>query len=120
MESRAPAPFARAAGADALLTNKVVIGREQLELLPRLVYIGVLATGTNIVDVAAAHDRGIVVANVPDYSTPNVVQATFALLLELTNRVGHHDRTVHEGRWAAGPDFCYWDGDLVELEETNY
>lgn len=106
---------ARAAGADALLTNKVVLGREQLASLPRLTYIGVLATGTNIVDVAAAHDRGIVVTNVPDYSTPNVVQATFALLLELTNRVGHHDCTVHEGRWAACPDFCYWDGDLVEL-----
>ncbi len=55
------------------------------------------------------------VANVPDYSTPNVVQATFALLLEHTNRVGHHDATVHAGRWAASPDFCYWEGELVEL-----
>jgi glycerate dehydrogenase len=67
------------------------------------------------VDVAAAKARGIPVCNVPAYSTPGVAQAVFALLLELTNRTGHHDRTVHEGRWAAGPDFCYWDGDLVEL-----
>ena len=105
----------RAAEADAILTNKAVVGREQIEALPRLKYVGVLATGYNIVDVAAARDRGIPVTNVPEYSTPNVVQATWALLLELTNRVGHHDRTVHEGRWAAGPDFCYWDGELVEL-----
>lgn len=106
---------ARAAGADAVLTNKAVVGREQIAALPDLKVIGVLATGTNIVDGAAARERGIPVCNVPDYSTPNVIQATWALLLELTNRVGHHDRTVHEGRWAACPDFCYWDGELVEL-----
>lgn len=106
---------ARAAAADAILTNKCPIGREQILALPSLKYIGVLATGFNIVDVVAARERGIVVANVPDYSTPNVVQATFALLLELTNHVGHHDATVHAGRWAACPDFCYWDGELVEL-----
>lgn len=106
---------ARVAGADAVLTNKAVVGREQIAALPDLRCIGVLATGTNIVDGAAARERGIPVCNVPDYSTPNVIQATWALLLELTNRVGHHDRTVHEGRWAACPDFCYWDGDLVEL-----
>jgi glycerate dehydrogenase len=105
----------RAAAADAILTNKCPIGREQILALPSLKYVGVLATGFNIVDVVAARERGIVVANVPDYSTPNVVQATFALLLELTNHVGHHDATVHAGRWAACPDFCYWDGDLVEL-----
>ena len=106
---------ARAAGADVVLTNKAILGREQIAALPGLKYVGVLATGHNIVDGAAARERGIPVTNVPDYSTPNVIQATWALILELTNRVGHHDRTVHEGRWAACPDFCYWDGDLVEL-----
>lgn len=106
---------ARAAGADAVLTNKTLLGAGDLAALPRLKYIGVLATGYNVVDVAAARTRGVTVTNVPEYSTPNVVQATFALLLELTNRVGHHDATVHAGRWSACPDFCYWDGDLVEL-----
>jgi glycerate dehydrogenase len=106
---------ARAAGAEAVLTNKTVLGAAEFAALPGLTYVGVLATGTNVVDVAAARRHGVTVTNVPDYSTPNVVQATFALLLELTNRVGHHDATVHAGRWSACPDFCYWDGDLVEL-----
>lgn len=105
----------RVAGADVVLTNKAVVGREAIEALPDLKYIGVLATGYNCVDTAAARARGIPVCNVPEYSTPNVVQATFALLLELTNRVGHHAATVRAGRWSACPDFCYWDGDLVEL-----
>ncbi len=105
----------RAAEADAVFTNKQPLTRADIEALPQLAYIGVLATGFNIVDVAAARDRGIPVCNVPEYSTPNVVQATFALLLELTNRVGHHAETVRAGRWSACPDFCYWDGDLVEL-----
>jgi glycerate dehydrogenase len=105
----------RAAAAEIVLTNKTVLGRAEIAALPRLQCIGVLATGTNVVDLAAARDHGIPVCNVPDYGTPNAVQATFALLLELTNRTGHHDRTVHAGRWAACPDFCYWDGDLVEL-----
>ena len=106
---------ARAADADAVLTNKAIVGREQIAVLPQLKYVGVLATGFNIVDVAEARERGIPVCNVPEYSTPNVVQATWALILELANRVGHHDRTVHEGHWAACHDFCYWHGDLVEL-----
>ena len=106
---------ARAADADVVLTNKAIVGREQIAALPQLKYVGVLATGFNIVDVAAARERGIPVCNVPEYSTPNVVQATWALILELANRVGHHDRTVHEGHWAACHDFCYWHGDLVEL-----
>jgi glycerate dehydrogenase len=105
----------RAAAADVLFTNKQRVTRADIAALPRLRYIGVLATGFNIVDVDAARERGIPVCNVPEYSTPNVVQATFALLLELTNRVGHHAATVRAGRWAACPDFCYWDGDLVEL-----
>jgi glycerate dehydrogenase len=106
---------ARAVDADAILTNKAIVGREQIAALPQLKYVGVLATGFNIVDVAAARERGIPVCNVPEYSTPNVVQATWAMILELANQVGHHDRTVHEGHWAACHDFCYWHGELVEL-----
>jgi glycerate dehydrogenase len=105
----------RAAGADILLTNKTPVPREAIAQLPGLRYIGVLATGFNIVDVVAARERQIPVCNVPEYSTPNVAQATFALLLELTNHTGLHDRTVHEGRWVACPDYCYWEGELVEL-----
>ena len=106
---------ARAREADILLTNKTPISREAIAACERLACIGVLATGYNIVDVDAARDRGVPVCNVPEYSTPNVAQAVFALLLELTNRVGHHAETVRAGRWVACEDFCYWDGDLVEL-----
>ena len=106
---------ARARGARIVLTNKTVLSRDVIAALPGLECICVLATGYNVVDVAAAKEHGVTVCNVPEYSTPNVAQAVFALILELTNRTGHHDRTVHEGRWAACEDFCYWDGDLVEL-----
>ena len=105
----------RAFEADAILTNKTIVSREMIEALPRLKYIGVLATGFNIVDVAAARERGIPVCNVPEYGTPNVTQAVFALLLELTNQTGHHAGTVRAGRWTSSADFCYWDGELVEL-----
>src|SRR6185503_1392939 len=74
------------------------------------------ATGYNIVDVAAARERGIVVTNVPAYGTSSVAQMTFALLLELCHRTGHHAQTVRDGRWAKSPDFCYWDYPLVELD----
>lgn len=106
---------ARARDADIVLTNKTPIDRAAIEALPRLKCIGVLATGYNIVDIDAARDRGIPVCNVPEYSTPNVAQAVFALLLELTNRTGHHAQAVREGRWSACEDFCFWDGELVEL-----
>lgn len=105
----------RAVAADLVLTNKVVLGREHLARLPRLRYIGVLATGTNIVDLEAARERGIPVTNVPAYSTRSVAQATFALLLELTNRAGDYSRGVREGRWSRSPDFAYWDAPLIEL-----
>jgi len=111
---------ARAQGAEIVLTNKTVLSAETIAALPRLELICVLATGYNVVDVAAARARGIPVCNVPEYSTPNVAQAVFALLLELTNRTGHHDATVHAGRWVACPDFCYWDGDLVELAGLTF
>jgi glycerate dehydrogenase len=106
---------ARARDADIVLTNKTMISREAIGALPRLKCIAVLATGYNIVDVEAAKERGIPVCNVPEYSTPNVAQAVFALLLEFTNHTGHHAQTVRDGRWAACGDFCYWDGELVEL-----
>jgi glycerate dehydrogenase len=106
---------ARAADADVVLTNKTPLTRETIAALPRLECIGVLATGYNVVDVAAARARGIPVCNVPEYGTPNVAQATFALLLELTNRVGRHAELVRAGRWSSCPDFCFWEGELVEL-----
>jgi len=105
----------RLAGAQVALTNKVPIGREALAVLPELRAIGVTATGFNIVDVEAARERGLPVMNVPAYGTDSVAQAVFALLLELTNRAGHHAQTVREGRWSRQPDFCYWDFPLIEL-----
>ena len=111
---------ARAQGAEIVLTNKTVLSAEAIAALESLKLVCVLATGYNVVDVAAARARGIPVCNVPEYSTPNVAQAVFALLLELTNRTGHHDATVHAGRWVACPDFCYWDGDLVELAGLTF
>ena len=106
----------RAAGAEVLLTNKVALDRPLIEALPKLRYIGVLATGYDVVDVAAARRRDIAVTNVPGYSTPSVVQMVFALLLEMTQQVGHYSRLVRqEGRWAASPDFCFWDRPLREL-----
>lgn len=105
----------RAAAAEMVLTNKTLVDAKVIAALPKLRYIGVLATGHNIVDIQAARQRGIPVCNVPEYGTPNVAQATFALLLELTNRVGHHAQTVRDGRWCSSPDFCYWDYPQVEL-----
>lgn len=107
---------ARAADADALITNKTPLNRETIEQLPKLKYIGVTATGFNVVEVAAAKARGIPVTNVPAYGTRSVAQTVFALLLELTQRAGHHSRTVHDGRWVVSPDWCYWDFPLVELD----
>ena len=106
----------RAADAEVVLTNKTVLSGEQIRSLPKLKYIGVLATGYNIVDVACARERSIPVTNVPAYGTKSVAQMTLALLLELTQHVGHHAQTVREGRWTKSPDFCYWDQSLVELD----
>jgi glycerate dehydrogenase len=106
----------RAAGAEVLLTNKTVLTAETIAALPNLRYVGLLSTGTNVIDLVAAARHGVTVTNVPGYSTPGVAQSVFALLLELTNHTGHHSDEVHRGRWAASPDFCWWDGDLIELE----
>ncbi len=105
----------RAKDCELLLTNKTVLNGETLRQLPKLKYVGVLATGYNVVDVAAAKELGITVTNVPGYSTPSVAQTVFALILELTHHVGDHSRTVHEGKWAKCPDFSYWDHPLIEL-----
>ena len=105
----------RAKNADAILTNKVVITEEVMDALSNLKYVGVLATGYNVVDVEAARKRGIVVTNVPAYSTNSVVQMTFAHILNMTNRVAHYARENREGKWSASADFCYWDTHLDEL-----
>jgi glycerate dehydrogenase len=106
---------ARCHEAEIVITNKAPLTREILTALPGLRYIGVTATGYNIVDTVAARELGITVTNVPGYSTPAVAQLVFSLLLELTNHVGHHAGTVRAGRWAECPDFCYWDYPVIEL-----
>ena len=106
---------ARAAEAEIVLTNKVILGVKEMEQLPHLKYIGVLGTGYNVVDVDAAHQRGIIVTNVPAYSTESVAQMVFAHLLTVTNRTEHYARQNREGRWTSNPDFCYWDTPLPEL-----
>lgn len=108
--------LARAANAEIVLTNKVLLNRETLAAMPGLRYIGVLATGYNVVDIAAARERNIPVTNIPDYSTRSVAQHTFALLLELSSHVGHHAQTVRDGKWSRSPDFCYSDFPLIELD----
>ena len=105
----------RTKNADAILTNKVVISSEIINKLPNLKYIGVLATGYNVVDIEAAKKRGITVTNVPAYSTNSVVQMTFAHILNLTNRVAHYAHENRKGKWSASPDFCYWDTNLGEI-----
>lgn len=106
----------RSAGAEVLITNKTVITAEDMAALPALKYIGVLATGYNIVDIQAAKARGIIVTNIPAYSTASVAQMVFAHILNITQRVGHYAYANRHGRWANNPDFCYWDTDLVELD----
>ncbi len=116
-ERTAPAQvLERAAGAQALLTNKVVLNADTIAKLPDLRYIGVLATGYNVVDLKTASERGIVVTNVPAYSTESVAQATFALILELANRVALHDQDVHKGDWVNSEDFCFTRSSLMELQ----
>ncbi len=105
----------RAAGAEVVLTNKVVITAEHIAALPDLKYIGVLATGYNIVDVEAARNRGIVVTNIPAYSTDSVAQMVFAHILNICLQVQHYTEEVRDGRWTSSPDFCFWDTPLMEL-----
>lgn len=110
----------RAADAEIVLTNKVIINREVMVQLPRLRYIGVLATGYNVVDVECAKELGITVTNVPAYSTESVAQMVFAHLLTVTNRTEHYARQNREGRWTANQDFCYWDFPHMELAGKTF
>jgi glycerate dehydrogenase len=106
---------ARARDAQIVLTNKTVLSRDVIDQLPQLRYIGVLATGYNVVDLDAARRQNIPVTNVPNYATTSVVQSVFAHLLNLTLHVADHGRGVSAGRWTQNRDFCYWDFPLVEL-----
>ena len=111
---------ARAAEADMVLTNKVVVSKEVMDQLPHLKYIGVLATGYNVVDIEAAHQRGIIVTNVPAYSTESVAQMVFAHLLTVTNRTEHYAQENRQGRWSRNADFCYWDFSHMELAGKTF
>lgn len=105
----------RAAGAEAILTNKVVINSETMAALPDLKYIGVMATGYNVVDINAARERGIIITNIPAYSTPSVGQMVFAHILNITQQVRHYSEEVSKGNWSKNPDFCFYDTPLIEL-----
>jgi len=116
-ERTAPAQvMQRAAGAEIILTNKVILTAEHFAALPQLRYIGIMATGTNVVDLDSAAQKGIVVTNVPAYSTMSVAQMVFALLLELTQQVGYHNRRVQDdSAWCSSADFSFRERPLVEL-----
>lgn len=110
----------RSRDSDALFTNKVVFSKEVLQKLPQLKYIGVFATGYNLVDVDEAARRGIVVTNIPSYSTDSVAQLTWAHLLNLTFRLSDHCDSVQRGDWGRHPDFCYWNFPLIELRNQTF
>ena len=105
----------RAQDADIILTNKCRLKEEELKQLPKLKYIGVLATGFNNIDTEYAHNHGIVVSNIPSYSTESVVQMTFAHIFNITNQISHYASEVKAGQWSQNPDFCYWNTPLQEL-----
>ena len=105
----------RIGDSEIVLTNKTPVTRAILDRCPAVRYVGVLATGYNVVDTTAAREKNIPVCNVPGYGTAAVAQMAIALLLEICCRVGHHDRAVHEGRWSSCKDYCFWDGTLMEL-----
>ena len=110
-----PEIIEQASGAEVLFTNKTPLTRKTLAQLPGLKYIGVLATGFNVVDIVAARDLDIPVTNIPTYGTQSVAQMVFAHVLNFTQRVAHHAETVRNGKWSASDDFCYWDFPLAEL-----
>lgn len=109
----------RIGSAEIVLTNKVVLTREILQKLTTVRYVGVMATGYNVVDTAAARELGITVTNVPAYSTDSVAQMVFAFILEFCHHVGEHSRSVHEGGWTKSADFSYWNYPLMELKDKN-
>ena len=106
----------RIGDADVVVTNKTPISARIMDACPRMRFIAVLATGYNIIDTAAAKERGIPVSNVPAYGTASVSQFSIALLLEICHHIGHHNAAVHSGRWESSQDFCFWDYPLIELE----
>ena len=106
----------RIGGAELVFTNKTPITKRIIDACPNLKFIGVLATGYNVVDVAYAKEKGIPVSNVPTYGTASVSQFSIALLLEICHHIGHHSESVHAGNWANNADWCYWDYPLIELE----
>ena len=106
----------RAEGAEVLITNKTLISDKDMDALPELKYIGVLATGYNVVDVEAAKKKGIVVTNIPAYSTHSVAQMVFAHILNITQRVEHYACLNRQGKWSDSADFSYWDTELIELD----
>lgn len=108
------------ADAEAVLTNKVCLRKEALEQLPHLKYIGVLATGYNVIDLTEAKRRGVVVTNIPAYSTDSVVQSVFAHLLNITNQVAHYTSEIKAGAWCSSPDFTYWNTPLTELAGKTF
>jgi glycerate dehydrogenase len=105
----------RAKDAEIILTNKTELSSDTIKQLTKMKYIGVLATGYNIIDVETARDLNIPVTNVPTYGTQSVAQTVFAHLLNFTQNTAHHAQTVRSGRWISSPDFCYWDMPLIEL-----
>ena len=111
--------IARIGDAELIFTNKTPITREILNSCPQIRFIGVLATGYNVVDVEAAKEKGIPVCNVPAYGTASVSQYAIALLLELCHHIGHHDKAVKGGRWEHSADWCFWDYPLIELEHKT-
>lgn len=107
--------LSRIGSADIVITNKTPLDADTIAKAPNLKYIGVLATGYNVVNVDAARKRGVVVTNIPTYGTDAVAQFAFALLLEIAHHVQHHSDAVKEGRWTSHQDFCFWDYPLIEL-----
>ena len=108
--------IARIGEAEVVFVNKVPITKRVLEECPNIKFISVLATGYNVIDIKAAAEKGIVVSNIPSYGTAAVAQFAIALLLEVCHHVAHHSEAVHDGRWAANPDWCFWDYPLIELQ----
>jgi glycerate dehydrogenase len=106
----------RIGDAEIVITNKTPVRKETIDACPNIKFIAMLATGYNVVDYTYAKEKGIPLANVPTYGTASVSQFSIALLLEICHHIGHHDKTVHEGRWENCEDWCYWDYPLIELE----
>lgn len=112
--------ISRIGEAEIVVTNKTPISRRTFDACPGIKYIAVLATGYNVIDIAYAKERGICVSNVPVYGTRSVSQFAIALLLEVCHHIGHHNQTVHEGKWENCADWCYWDYPLIELSGKTY